>query len=76
MVEGVQSNSCVKMGYCEESKAYRLFDLVKQGIIYRRFSIFNENTFVITLLNSPYVSLNGDPLKIVRNSKSTNYFTS
>jgi hypothetical protein len=31
-----KSHACIMMGYFEESKAYRLFDLIKQEIIYQK----------------------------------------
>jgi hypothetical protein len=47
-----KSHACIMMGYSEELKAYRLFDPIKQEIIYRRDVVFDEKTSGITLLNS------------------------
>ena len=51
------SHDSIMMGYFEESKAYRLFDLVKQDIIYIRDVVVNQNTLGIMSSNSYFDSL-------------------
>ena len=48
----VESHACIMMGYSKESKAYQLFDPIKQQIIIRINVIFDMNNFDIGLLNS------------------------
>lgn len=59
------------MGYFEESKAYRLFDLVKQQIIIMKNVIFDENTSGIRFLNSSFGSSYNDRFGIVEDKGST-----
>lgn len=61
----VKNNSCIMMGYYEESKHYRLLDPIKQEIIYRRDAIFDKKTTIITMLKSFDRLLNIDPLEIL-----------
>jgi hypothetical protein len=47
-----KSHACIMMGYSKESKAYRLFDPIKQQITIKRNMIFDEKSLGIKLLNS------------------------
>ena len=53
------------MGYSKDSKAYRLFDLIKQQIIFRKNVIFDEKSLGIKLWNSFFGLLHSDPFDIV-----------
>jgi hypothetical protein len=39
-----KSYACIRMGYYEELKAYKLFDLVKKEIVCRRDVVFDEKS--------------------------------
>jgi len=53
------------MGYSEESKAYWLFDIIKQQIIIRRNLWFDEKYYGIKLLNSYSGLLHNDHFDVV-----------
>ena len=38
-----KSEKCIFIGYCTQSKAYKLYNLVSEKILVRRDVIFNEN---------------------------------
>ena len=62
-----KASKCVFLGYSNESKAYRLFDVVKKKIIISRDVIFNENQFGLndhTESSAPKVKANL-PVEIV-----------
>ena len=48
----VKRHACIIMRYYEESKTYRLFDMIKQHTIIQRDVILDENTSCIKLLHS------------------------
>ena len=56
-----KSHACIQMGYSKESKAYKLFDPIKQQIICKKDVVFDEKTSSITLLNSSSSLLSNDP---------------
>jgi hypothetical protein len=56
------------MGFYEDLIAYKLFDLVKQEIIYRRDVVLDEKALSLTLLNSSSSLLSSDTLVILGNS--------
>ena len=58
------------MGYYEESKAYRLFNRVKQHIIIMCKVIFDEKTSGLGLLKSPYDPSYNNTFGIVEGTKS------
>lgn len=66
----VKSHVCIMMGYSKESKAYRLFDPIKQQIIIKRNMIFSEKSIGIKLLKSSSHLLHNDPFDIVSNNGS------
>jgi hypothetical protein len=70
----VKSHSCIIMGYSKESKAYMLFDLVKQEIIYIRDVVFDEETSSIAPLNSSFGLLRSDHSEIIQNFGLVDYF--
>jgi hypothetical protein len=61
----LKSHACIMMGYSEESKSYRLFDLVKWKIIIKCNVWFDEKSSSIKLLNSSSVLLQDDPFDVV-----------
>jgi len=44
-----KSIKCILIGYCEESKAYRLYEPTYRKIIKRRDIIFDENSIIIRI---------------------------
>jgi hypothetical protein len=70
-----KSHACIMVGYSNESKSYRLFDLVKQEVICRRDVVFDEKTLGVSLLNSSSRLLSSDPFEIVKNFGSIDYYT-
>jgi hypothetical protein len=48
-----KSHACIMMGYFKEWKAYKLFDPIKQEIIYKRYVVFDEKTSGITSIELP-----------------------
>jgi hypothetical protein len=65
-----KSHACIMMGYSEESKAYQLFDPVKQQTIIECNVIFDDNTSRVGLLKSPSSSYN-DPFGIIEDIRLT-----
>lgn len=55
----------IMVGYYEELKAYKLFDLVKLRIIKRRGAIFDKKISCITLMNPYSKFLSSDPIDIL-----------
>jgi len=68
-----KNHACIMMGYYKESKAYRLFDTIKQYIILGRDVTFYENTLSSKLLNSSSSLMNNDPFEILIETRSTEY---
>ena len=56
-----KSHACIMMVYFEESRACRLFDLVKQQIIIKKNMIFDENNLGFGLLKSSSIFSYNDP---------------
>jgi len=67
-------HSFIMMGYIEESKYCRLFDLFKQKIIIRRKIWFDEKYYGIKLLNSLFGLLQDDPFDVVSDTGSLVHF--
>ena len=67
-----KSHAYIMMGYSKESKAYQLFDPVKQQIIIRRNVIFDGKSSCLKLLNSSSGLLNSDPFDIFLDSRLSN----
>jgi hypothetical protein len=70
-----KSNACIMTGYSDESKAYRLFDPIKQEIICKRDISLDEQTLGVALLNFSFGLLSNNPLEILKNSGLIDYFT-
>jgi len=66
-----KSHSCILVGYSEESKAYPLFDPIKQEIIIQHDVIFDEKTLGIILLICSYSVSSSNPMKILQTLEST-----
>ena len=66
-----KSHACIMMGYSKESKSYQLFDPVKQHIIIQHNVLFDENTFGLDLLKTPFGPSYIDPFGIVEDIIST-----
>lgn len=64
-------HACIMLGYSKESKAYWLFEPIKQQIIIRRNVIFDEKSSIIGLLNSSSSLLCSDPFDIVEDKELT-----
>lgn len=69
----VKSHACIIMSYYEESKAYRLFDIIKQHTIFQRDVIFDEKTSCIKLLHSTSSLMSNGPFEIVIELRLTKY---
>ena len=65
-----KSHACIMMGDSNESKANRLFDPIKQHIIFSRIVFFDETISGKQLLNSSNDPLNNDIFYILEESGS------
>ena len=69
----VKSHACITMSYYEESKAYRLFDMIKKHTIIQKDVIFDEKTSCIKLLHSTSSLMSNGPFEIVTKLRLTKY---
>ena len=65
-----KASKCVFLGYSNESKAYRLFDMVKKKIIVSRDVIFNENDFGLNDSTGSKASSCDRPVEIIYSDES------